>query len=346
MEIMMRRARMADAAAINDICNSRIGGEGTLEIDQRPVEYRQEWLAAHDRRHPVFVGTQEEKVVCWAALGYGVLEGYPFEWVASAELGLPPELEGSELTDLLLRFLEQQAARLGYYKLMACLPARQRYLLHAYRRAGFRDVGVLRGHGYCRGELWDMALMERLLTPDMGQLAEQYSRRYPFYKDYFEAERRRREEAAAGGLELEYEEVEAPEGQLPEGIVRFLRTKRDDQGRPVRRAPAPAPAGQEAPGQPREEKAPGSQSGLPEGSVRFLKSKRAPDGTPLDKELPPVVPVKLPGEPIVGRTMTVESGEPDGPEEETAPAPAGELALSEEEGEPEEQLGFDDYLQP
>ena len=31
---------------------------------------------------------------------------------------------------------------------------------------------------------------------------------------------------------------------------------------------------------------------------------------------------------------------------ETAPAPAGELALSEEEGEPEEQLGFEDYLRP
>ncbi len=349
MEIMMRRAKMADAAAINALWNRQAGGEGRLEIDQRPVEYHQEWLAAHDRRHPVFVGSLEGEAVCWAALGYGSPEGYPFDGVASVELGLPEDLSGSELTDLLLHFLEQQALRLGYYKLTAAIPAGQRYLLHAYRRAGFRDVGTLRSHGYCRGRLVDMSLMERLLPPNLPALEEYYSRRYPFYEEYFQEERRRKEDAATENQSLEYEEVAAPEGQLPEGIVRFLRTKRDENGRPVRRqAPPPEEAREPLQDEERDSQAPEKNAGvpgLPEGIVRFLKSKKRPDGTPLDPELPPVVPVKV--APIAGQTMSVAAQEEEGEEPPVESPEIPGLAVSPEDPEDDpNQLRFDDIVKP
>lgn len=284
----MRRARLEDAEAIRRI-DSRTGGVYGLEISPRPEEYYQDWLRYHraNKRCPAFVGTSEGKVIWWVALGE-IPGGYPFDGVAAVETGIPEDLSGTELTDLLLRFLEQQAVKLGYYKLLAYLETEQRYLLHTYRRVGFRDVGVLRSHGYRKGKLVDLVILERILPPDMKALEEYYRETYPFYDDYFEGIRRQDE--ADSGYALEYEEIETPEDQLPEGIVRFLRTKKDPDGQPVRRRVEPAPEGE---GPRAEDPVPAAQPQLPEGIVRFLRSKKNLDGSYIDPELPPVVPVKL-----------------------------------------------------
>ena len=290
MERKIRRARLEDASAIQAI-DGEMGGILGLEISQRPIEYYQDWLRFHRncKRYPAFVGTSQGKVIWWLALGE-CPGGYPFDGVATLELGLPERLrDDAELTDLLLRFLEQQAIRLGHYKLMACLDAEQRYLLHTYRRVGFRDVGTLRSHGYRRGKLVDLVVMERLLPTDMKAMEEYYSDRYSFYREYFEGERRRAGDGPSGEEDytLEYEEV-----QLPEGIVRVLRTKKAPDGAAPARHPAAAGqeegTGEEAPPEPVS-----AEPRLPEGIVRFLKSKKRPDGTLANLELPPVVPVKL-----------------------------------------------------
>lgn len=289
----MRRARQEDAQAIGAI-DAEMGGTMGLEIGGRPQEYYEEWLRFHRgcKRYPAFVGTSQDKVIWWVALGE-CPGGYPFDGVAALEMGIPERFASTELTDLLLRFLEQQAIRLGHYKLMACLDAQQRYLLHTYRRVGFRDVGTLRSHGYRKGKLVDLVVMERLLPADMKALEEYYAAHYDFYRDYFDALHKEDAIALEEDLALEYEEVETPEEQLPEGIVRFLRTKKSPGGEAVRRpAPAEEPGEEEdqAP-QPRQAAPAGPQ--LPEGIIKFLKSKKLPDGTPANPELPPIVPVKL-----------------------------------------------------
>lgn len=330
MEMKMRRARVEDAAAIQGIDQS-MGGTMGLEIGQRPEDYYKEWLAYHrsSKRHPAFVGTAGGKVVWWVALGESP-GGYPFDGVATVEMGVPQQYSGTDLTDLLLRFLEQQAIKLGYYKLMACLNGEQRYLLHIYRRVGFRDVGILRSHGYCQGKLVDLVLLERLLPQDMAALEEYYSEQYSFYQEYFREERRRKALALQGGYELEYEEVETPEDQLPEGIVRFLRTKKAPDGSPLRRPVPPSGGEEEGPGgelpgeeegSPDEEAAPEPppQPRLPEGIVKFLKSKKAPDGTLVNQELPPIVPVKVASShPVPG------PAEEEAREEKSSPEPVSE----------------------
>lgn len=331
MGIKMRRVRTEDAAAIREI-DFRMGGVLGLEIDQKPIEYYEDWIRYHrsNKRCPAFVGTSEGKVIWWVAIGE-TPGGYPFDGVAQVEMGIPQEYGSTDMTDILLHFLEQQAAGLKYHKLMACLDGEQRYLLHIYRRAGFRDVGMLRSHGYRRGKLLDLVLMERLLPTDMESLEEYYCDRYDFYRDYFQEEHRRAAQTSAGRYEVEYEEVETPEDQLPEGIVRFLRTKKGEDGRPVLRpakenGEAGPDGGAAPPGEP-----PAPQ--LPEGIVKFLKSKKNPDGTLVNQELPPVVPVKLPAarggpgtepaageEPPQGEEPSEEERDrsgPDGDEEET-----------------------------
>lgn len=333
MGINVRRARPEDAAAIARI-DSTTGGPFGLEIDQRPEEYYREWLHYHraNKRCPVYVGTSAGKVIWWVALGESP-GGYPFDGVAMVETGIPEEYSGTDLTDLLLRFLEQQAAKLGYYKLMAFLESEQRYLLHTYRRVGFRDVGVLRSHGYRKGKLVDLVVLERILPADMKGLEEYYRKNYDFYDDYFKAERRQQQEPEKGSYALEYEEVETPGDQLPEGIVRFLRTKKTPDGQPVRRKIEPKPGDQEE--EPVKPSTP-AQPQLPEGIIRFLRSKKNPDGTFANPDLPPVVPVKVPDRSPRG------GEEPESAGAEDTPAPG--LAVVSDAGDEtrDGQLQFND----
>lgn len=306
MEKKIRRVRMEDAQAIRAI-DGEMGGVIGLEVALRPVEYYQDWLRFHRncKRYPAFVGTEGGEVVWWVALG-DYPGGYPFDGVATVEMGIPERLAATDLTDLMLRFLEQQAIRLGHYKLIAYLDAEQRYLLHTYRRVGFRDVGTLRSHGYRKGKLVDLVVMERLLPVDMDALEEYYSKHYNFYRDYFDKLHRQRPATApAEDYIQQYEEVDTPEDQLPEGIVRFLRTKKvpKDAALSADLLPGEEPDGTQeqedgqsadADSDPVSVPAPlPSEPHLPDGIVRFLKSKKLPDGTPANPELPPVVPIKL-----------------------------------------------------
>jgi hypothetical protein len=132
----------------------------------------------------------------------------------------------------LLKFIEQQAVRLGYYKIVLSCDTSNLRAVRAFRHAGYRDVGVFRNHGYNKGRLVDIMYMERLLTVDLDRLKNYYSQTYPFYADYFEEE----ELLAQQELYLDdFEEVpiENPEA-LPEGIVRFLKRKPDRPSARVR----------------------------------------------------------------------------------------------------------------
>lgn len=185
MKVIMRKARRADISAMNRIFNAGMTVEGAcLDIDKKDEEYRLEWFAAHDKRHPVFVGELDGTVICWAALSRYSWD-YPYDGVAVLELHLDPDVTITGLRDSLLRFVEAQARELGYYKLVVSLFANNRTVLHSYRTAGFRDVGIYRNHGFYKGELLDMVFMERLLTVDMEKLKQYYRDRYPFYEEFF-----------------------------------------------------------------------------------------------------------------------------------------------------------------
>ncbi len=190
MEVIMRRARRTDAAAINHIFNQAVeDGDSSLDIDAKDQAYREQWLAAHDRRHPVYVGEVEGRVVCWVALS-PYSSQYPFDGVAELGVYVDRDFRHQGLGGLLLKFIEQQAIALGYCKIILSVYATNLQALHAYRRAGYRDVGAFRNHGYHKGKLYDIIYMERLLPVDMEALNRYYRQNYPFYEEYF-----RREEA-------------------------------------------------------------------------------------------------------------------------------------------------------
>lgn len=230
MEVTMRRARKGDADAINFIFNQAIDEDGSnLDIDRKTRAYRERWLEEHDRRHPVFVGEVDGEIICWVSLS-PYSDRYAYDWVAELSIYVRRDMRRKGLGTLLLKFIEKQAMRLGYYKIVLSVYASNRTALHTYRRAGYRDVGVFRSHGYHKGQLMDIMFMERLLPmPDMDFLKKYYRENYPFYQQYFDMQDEQQKRLREGTLHTleEFEEVpvEDPSG-LPEGIVRFLKSKR------------------------------------------------------------------------------------------------------------------------
>lgn len=228
----MRRARETDVESLRRIYNQMIEeDEYCLQIDFIESEDCRNWLLAHDKRHPFYVGEIEGEVVCWVSLApYSVL--YPYDWVAELSVCVRQDLRGKGLGGLLLKFIEQQAVRLGYYKIVLSCYTNNLRALHAFRHAGYRDIGVFRNHGYHKGRLVDMMYMERLLAADLENLKDYYSRTYPFYADYFEEE----ELLAEQELYLEdFEEIPVEDpAALPDGIVRFFKRKTPEQTTPRR----------------------------------------------------------------------------------------------------------------
>ena len=275
MEVVMRRARREDADAINEIFNQAVEeGNSNLDIDSKDRAYREEWLADHDGRHPVYVGEMDGTVVCWVSLS-PYSQRYPYDWIADLSIDVRRDLRGKGLGSQLLRFIEQRAEELGYYKIVLSVFGGNLSALHTYRRAGYRDVGVFRGHGYYKGRLVDIVFMERLLTPDMDRLKDYYQKNYPWYQDFFDQEQAEEEAhlrrngmlpPLEGAEEEEFEEVKGEHpGELPEGIVRFLRSKKKPDYRRMaeiarrEREAAEAPASPQAPQkeEPQREATPG-----------------------------------------------------------------------------------------
>jgi len=125
----IRDATAVDAAAICRIYNRAIEDRiATLETEERTPEERRAWLAARGLRHPVLVAEADGVVVGWASLN-----------------------------------VVARARELGYHKLVLSAFPGNEAGMRAYRRAGFRDVGVYREQGRLDGRWVDTIVMERRL---------------------------------------------------------------------------------------------------------------------------------------------------------------------------------------
>jgi phosphinothricin acetyltransferase len=159
----IRGATGADTAAICRIYNQGIEDRvATLETELRTPAERAEWLDARDARHPVLVGEAEATVVGWASLNvFNARQAYAH--VADLSLYVEREWRGRGVGRQLLEALMARARELGYHKLVLAAFPWNEAGLRAYRRAGFRDVGVYREQGRLDGRWVDTIVMEKIL---------------------------------------------------------------------------------------------------------------------------------------------------------------------------------------
>jgi len=160
----IRSAVAADAAAICRIYNQGIRDRiATLETEERTPEERAQWLAARDERHPVLVAEAAAgAIVGWASLNvFNARRAY--DHVADISIYVERDWRGRGVGRELLAALVARARAIGFHKLvLAAFPWNERGM-RAYRRAGFRDVGVYREQGRLDGRWVDTVVMEKIL---------------------------------------------------------------------------------------------------------------------------------------------------------------------------------------
>jgi phosphinothricin acetyltransferase len=162
-ELALRDATGDDAAAICAIYNQGIQDRlATLETEERTPEERRAWLGARGLRHPVLVAVAGGAVVGWASLNvFNARRAY--DHVADLSIYVERGWRGRGVGRQLLEALIARARVIGYHKLvLAAFPFNQAGM-QAYRRAGFREVGIYREQGLLDGKWVDTIVMEKIL---------------------------------------------------------------------------------------------------------------------------------------------------------------------------------------
>jgi L-amino acid N-acyltransferase YncA len=164
--VTVRDAEETDLPAITQIYNEGIVDRiATLETEERSVEERRAWLAAHDRRHPVMVAEEEGIVRGWASLNpFNPRPAY--RHVVDFSIYVGREARGRGVGSTLMDAVIERARKLGYHKLvLAGFPFNEAGVA-LYQRAGFREVGVYKEQGVLDGQWVDTVVMELLLDAD------------------------------------------------------------------------------------------------------------------------------------------------------------------------------------
>ena len=162
-EFSIRRATPADAARIGEIYDEGIAsGVATFAVGPHDAAERRGWLAARDRRAPVFVADAEGTVLAWSALApFSHREWY--EGVAEYTAYVGGAARGRGVGAQLLDHLIGVAPDFGYWKLVGMILPENAAGLALAQRAGFRQVGTYEAHGRIGGQWRDVVLLERHL---------------------------------------------------------------------------------------------------------------------------------------------------------------------------------------
>lgn len=159
----IRDAAAPDAAAICRIYNQGIQDRvATLETEERLPGERAAWLSARGPRHPVLVAEVGNEIVGWGSLNsFNPRKAY--DHVADFSLYVERAWRGRGVGSQLLAALITRARAIGYHKLvLSAFPTNAGGMV-AYRRAGFREVGIYREQGILDGRWVDTVVMEKIL---------------------------------------------------------------------------------------------------------------------------------------------------------------------------------------
>lgn len=161
--VAIRRAELADAAAIADIYNEAIlTTTATFDTEPKSVAERTQWLQSHDPRHPILVALVDGKVVGWASLTRWS-ERPAYDDTAETSFYVHSAHRGCGVGRKLKETIIEEARGLGYHTLIARVAEGSRESLHLNESAGFVHVGTLKQVGRKFGKLLDVHIMQKML---------------------------------------------------------------------------------------------------------------------------------------------------------------------------------------
>jgi phosphinothricin acetyltransferase len=161
--LLIRPARPDDCAAIAEIYNEAIlATTATFDTIPKTAQERQQWLKAHDERHPVLVAEVEGQVVGWAALSRWS-DRPAYDRTAETSFYVKSEHRGRGIGRQLKAAIVAQARRLGFHSLIARVAEGSQESLHLNAQAGFVHVGTLKEVGFKFGRWLDVHILQLML---------------------------------------------------------------------------------------------------------------------------------------------------------------------------------------
>lgn len=170
----IRDARVSDIHAITSIYNEAIrDGISTSDVDERSAEQRREWLERHAprSRYPVVVVRLGGQTV-----GFGSLSRYRpragYDAIVEISYYIGSYWRGRGAGRLLVSWLLDTAARLGYEKAVSCVFSPNAGSLALMRSFGFTRFGLLPGAIHNAGRTLDVQYWYKELRPVRGVQGE------------------------------------------------------------------------------------------------------------------------------------------------------------------------------
>ncbi len=163
--LLVRRARVEDAAAIREIFNEGVqDGLATYETAPRSLDEQRRLLAeaARDPKHAILVGEMGRWVLGWAALS-PLDSRTALEGVGEVTVFVRRSFRKHGVGKQLMRAIQQGAQRLGYRKLVGSVLADNADSLRLCRATGFREAGRHEKHATIEGTQRNVVLVEYLI---------------------------------------------------------------------------------------------------------------------------------------------------------------------------------------
>jgi L-amino acid N-acyltransferase len=161
--VTIRRATLRDAAEIADIYNEAIlTTTATFDTEPKTTQDREQWLQAHDERHPVLVALCGEEVVGWASLS-SWSDRPAYADTGETSFYVRSTHRGHGIGRKLKEAIIEEARRLGYHTIIARIAEGSAASLHLNESAGFVHVGTLKEVGRKFGRLLDVHIFQKML---------------------------------------------------------------------------------------------------------------------------------------------------------------------------------------
>ncbi|SRR6266436_9332278 len=162
-EIVIRRAELADVAAITEIYNEAIATTtATFDTEPKTVAERFAWFQAHDHRHPVLVAVCSDNVVGWSSLTKWS-DRRAYDDTAETSFYVKVEYRGQGIGRKLKEATIEEARRLKFHSLIARVAQGSDESLQLNKSVGFVHVGTLKEVGRKFGKRLDVHILQMML---------------------------------------------------------------------------------------------------------------------------------------------------------------------------------------
>jgi phosphinothricin acetyltransferase len=166
----IRRAVLRDVARIAEIYNAGITERiATFETTLRTTEDMALRIAANPR-HPVLVAERDDAVIGWAGIS-SYRSRACYDGIGEFSIYIDPTARAQGVGRQLLAGLVDEAASLGYWKLLSRIFTFNTPSRALCRSCGFREVGIYEKHGQLDGRWLDVVIVERLIPENQPEAA-------------------------------------------------------------------------------------------------------------------------------------------------------------------------------